>query len=78
MNLRVNQSEGVAVDPSYYYRPMSTCPRGCKVLPLTRNEIAVIGSWNGKDDQFIGWSPLPKIRKERRPAPPGFDDGLGF
>lgn len=63
MNLRVNQTERVAVDPDYYYRPMSTCPRGCKVLLCTLNEVAVIGSWNGRDPQFIGWSPLPKIRR---------------
>lgn len=63
MNLKVNQSEGIAVDPEYYYRPMDTCPTGVKVLLLTTHEIAVIGHYNGKDTRWKGWAPLPKIRK---------------
>lgn len=77
MTVKVNP-EAVAVDRDYYYRPMDTCPTGAKVLLLNKYGVAVIGQWNGKDPQWQGWSPMPRIRKEVTPPPPGYDDGLGF
>lgn len=70
MTTRISTS-GVAVDQTYYWRPMAECPRGVKVQLLNPGGVAVYGTFNGKDDGWRGWAPLPKIR-------PSLDeDGLG-
>lgn len=58
-------TEGVAVDPNYYWRPMSTCPLGTKVQLLTKGGIATHGKVGESlgcfhPDSFDGWTPLPK------------------
>lgn len=56
--------DGVAmVDPDYFYRPMTTCPVGKKVLLLTMHGVAVIAEWKSTDTDIVGWSPLPKRKK---------------
>ena len=56
----------VAVDRTYYYQPMASCPRGQKVTLLTQYGIATHGQFDGKDTQFIGWAPLPKVPSEMK------------
>jgi hypothetical protein len=51
----------VITDPALIYRSMDTCPTGPKVLLLNRAGIAQTWWWDGKDDWYIGWHPLPKI-----------------
>ncbi len=51
----------VAVDTSYYWLPMDTCPRGVKVQLLNPGGVAVYGKWTGKGD-WLGWAPVPKRR----------------
>lgn len=62
-NIRINP-EGVAVDPEYFWQPMGSCPLNTKVQLLNPGKVAVYGKWNGKDNFWIGWAPLPKLKKE--------------
>lgn len=63
MTVRVTHGEA-AVDQSYYWQPMSTCPIAAKVQLLNPGHVAVYGTWNGRDGGWLGWAPLPKIRKD--------------
>ena len=56
----------VAVATDVYYLPMDTCPRGVKVLLLGGGGSAAVGQWDGKDQWYRGWFPLPKQRKEEK------------
>jgi len=53
-------------DPDLLFRTMDTCPTGPKVLLLNRAGIASTGWWDGKDQWYVGWYPLPKIPQEIR------------
>jgi len=48
------------------FRSMANCPTGPKVLLLNKAGIASTGWWDGKDDWYVGWFPLPKIPPEIR------------
>lgn len=61
---RTDSTRTAAVDPDYYWRPMSSCPVGSKVQLLGQGGVAAYGKWNGKDNFWQGWAPLPKIRKD--------------
>lgn len=61
---RTDSTRTAAVDPDYYWRPMSTCPVGSKVQLLNAGGVAVYGRWNGKETHWQGWAPLPKIRRD--------------
>lgn len=62
MNYKVNPSK-VAVDLEYEWQPMTTCPLHTKVQLLTIGGIALYGTFDGKDQFYVGWAPVP-----RRPA----------
>jgi hypothetical protein len=53
-------------DPALIWMSMDTCPTGPKVLLLNRAGIAQTWWWDGKDDWYIAWYPLPKIPPEIR------------
>ena len=53
-------------DPDLLFRTMDTCPTGPKVLLLNKAGIASTGWWDGKDQWYVGWYPLPKIPQEIR------------
>lgn len=57
----LDSTKSASVDPDYFWRPMNTCPLGVKVQLLNDGGVAVHGKWAGKDDQWRGWTPLPKI-----------------
>lgn len=67
--VRVQQKDGsyhvkgrtVAVDGSYPWREMASCPRGVKVQLLGRGGVAVYSQYDGKSDFWRGWAPLPYI-----------------
>ena len=64
MNANVKiSSNKVAVDQTYYWQPMSTCPLNVKVQLLNPGRVAVYGSYDGKCTDWQGWAPLPKERK---------------
>jgi hypothetical protein len=41
---------------------METCPRGAKVILHGPGGAATIGYYDGKDQQWLGWYPLPRKR----------------
>jgi hypothetical protein len=51
-------------DAELMFRSMSDCPTGPKVLLLNKAGIASTGWWDGKDNWYVGWYPLPKIPPE--------------
>lgn len=54
-------TDGVAVDPNYYWRDMSSCPRRVKVHLLTKGGVAAHGSVTDESiGNYKGWTPLPK------------------
>jgi hypothetical protein len=53
-------------DGDLMFRPMTDCPTGPKVLLLNKAGIAQTGWWDGKDQWYVGWFPLPKISAEIR------------
>lgn len=58
-----SSSGDVAVADALYYSPMSTCPRGVAVLLLGAHGVATLAQWDGRDSQWRGWFPLPRVRK---------------
>lgn len=61
-NIRIKQGI-VAVDHSYFWQPMETCPKGVKVQLLNPGGVAVYGKYTGKESWPQGWAALPKMRK---------------
>lgn len=62
-NVRLSHDGAAAVDPDYYWRDMATCPRGVKVQLLNAGAVAIYAQFDGSDPQWLGWAPLPKVRK---------------
>ncbi len=60
MAYKLNTDRSVAVDTQNEWQPMSTCPLAAKVQLLGQGGVAVYGAWNGKDDFWVGWHPIPK------------------
>ena len=84
--MKIDSTGKAAVDPAYYWRPMTECPVGPKVILLNPGGVAVLGTYSGRG-RWEGWSPLPKRQpenageselaqqpREARSAPP---DALG-
>jgi hypothetical protein len=59
-------NQDAITDPSLVFRPMTDCPTGPKLLLLNKAGIASTGWWDGKDNWYVGWYPLPKIPDEIR------------
>jgi hypothetical protein len=59
-------NQEVVTDAELVFRSMSDCPTGPKVLLLNKAGIASTGWWDGKDNWYVGWYPLPKIPPEIR------------
>lgn len=53
-------NNSVAVDQSYYWRPLSDCPQGVKIQALSNLGVARYDEWKGQAD-IVAWAPLPKI-----------------
>ena len=63
LSMHLNRDKTVAVANDYYWNEdMSECPRGVKVQLLGKSGVAVYGQWNGADDFWVAWAPLPKRR----------------
>lgn len=59
---KVNTAENIAVDHSYFFQPMSTCPLGVKVQLLNPGNVAVYGTVSARTiGDWRGWAPMPKI-----------------
>lgn len=64
MAVKITHGEA-AVDQEYFYRDMDSCPVGCRVILLNPGNVATISVYSPKDTYWRGWSPLPKIRKQK-------------
>jgi hypothetical protein len=56
----VDSSGTTAVDATYFWQPLETCPRGVKVQLLGKGGVAMYGIFNGRDEFYTHWAPLPK------------------
>lgn len=62
----ITDSSGyAAVDSSYFWQPMDTCPRGVKVQLLGTGGVAMYGIFSKPNEFFTYWAPLPKVPKEK-------------
>ena len=52
-------SSNVTVDRAYHWLPMHTCPVNSKVQLLGKGGLPSYGQWDGKDDFYVGWAPIP-------------------
>lgn len=59
MNYKTSRDGTTAVSTKFNFYPMYSCPIGLKVILDGHHGVAVIGTWDGKDEQWKGWSPLP-------------------
>lgn len=66
---KLNGDRSVAVDTHNEWRPMGSCPLGLKVQLLGAGGVAVYGTWNGRDDFWRGWHPIP-ARPRTQPDQP--------
>lgn len=57
---KMSSDGSVAVDPDYYWQTMNTCPRGAKVQLIGKGGVAVYGTYDGKNEFWEGWAPIPK------------------
>lgn len=65
MNIRVKPGV-VAVDHDYFWNEdMGSCPIGCKVQLLGEGGVAIYAKYNGKDQFWKAWAPLPKFRRTK-------------
>ena len=67
MTHTINHDKTAVVATDIYYQPMSSCPVGVKCLLLNPGGVAVISQYNGRDQGWQGWSPLPKRRQSDKP-----------
>jgi hypothetical protein len=58
----IDSTGTAAVDHTYFWQPMDTCPRGVKVQLLNAGGVAVYGQYQ-TDSFWKGWAPLPKNLK---------------
>ena len=56
----LNSNHTVAVATDVFWQPMSTCPLHVKVLLLGIGDVATLGTYEGKNKFWRGWSPMPK------------------
>ena len=67
MTDKVSGDGAAYVDHDYYWRPIETAPHGVKLQLLSIYGVASHGLLSPaiiEDGFWIGWTPLPKRRKE--------------
>ena len=64
MTVRLTADRSAAVDQTYYWRAMDTCPLSTKVQLLSPGGVAIYGLYDGKSKTWLGWAPLPKVPAE--------------
>lgn len=65
MSVKVTHGEA-AVDQEYFYRSMDTAPQNVRILLLNPDNVACLGTYNGRDTYWRGWSPLPRIKRPEK------------
>ena len=61
--MTLDSTHTAAVDRTYPWRSIATCPRGVKVLLLGAGGVAVIGIFD-RSQFWQGWAPLPAGREK--------------
>jgi hypothetical protein len=61
--VKIDNSGKAAVDVTYFWQPISTCPRGVKVQLLGKGGVAMYGIFTRNDTFYTHWAPLPKVPK---------------
>jgi len=64
--IRESTDRVAVVDTDYFWQPMTTCPLSRKVQLLTSGGVAVYGSYDGKNQSWQAWAPLPKVPPEMK------------
>lgn len=59
-NVKLTGDRAAAVDQTYFWQPLKTCPLSAKVQLLTEGGVAVYGQYNKGQKGYKGWAPLPK------------------
>jgi hypothetical protein len=54
----------VAPSDDVFWLPMDDCPRAVKVQLLGPGGVAIYGTFDGKDKQWLGWQRIPRRRKK--------------
>lgn len=60
MTVKLTNDKSTAVDQTYFWRPLDTCPLSAKVQLLTQGGVAVYGQYSRGQPGYLGWAPLPK------------------
>ena len=63
MTYTLNRDKSAAVAIDYVWQPMSTAPRGCRILGLSRGGVARLDEYTGKSTDLVAWAPLPRRPK---------------
>ena len=61
MTARTDRTGTSVVDDSIEWRAMADCPPHRKCLLRNASGSPCIGTWDGRDSQWTGWSPLPVV-----------------
>lgn len=70
MTPRPDSTGSAVVSDAIEWQPMRTCPPHHKCLLRNPSGSPCIGSWDGRDDQWTGWSPLPVVPDWMRATDP--------
>lgn len=62
MTYQINSDKTAAVSITAYYKEMTSCPIGVKVILHTPGGPGVVGEWDGRDFSYQGWYPMPRKR----------------
>lgn len=60
MTYRLNTDKSAAVAIDYVWQPMTLCPRGCRILGLSKLGVARVDEYTGKATDLVAWAPLPR------------------
>ena len=64
-NYKIDPDAAIAVATDYFWRPISEAPMGVKLQLLSIGGVALHGQLSsGNLAHYLGWTPLPKRRKE--------------
>jgi hypothetical protein len=59
--IRLSSDKSTMIDDEYFWLPMESCPVNVKVQ-LLGDGVAIYGVWDGKEDFWKGWAPVPKVK----------------
>ena len=61
MTARQDSTRAAIVDDAHEWQPMATCPPHRKCQLRNAGGMPCYGTWDGRDDQWTGWAPLPVV-----------------